>query len=286
MRKTPALAAASAIFASALAFGGSPPDFVLRLPLPAPGQAAAAASLDAVLDPVYADANGNENEIAHSLDLYRLDASVTYGLSRSFALGAIGTWAENRYCCANGRALSDSGFTGAGLFLDWRPGASTSLLRFGYQSQKQPGSDVLPVSDGQDRVFVRSDWSLLPGLGRKARIGLRVDLDYGRPFEIQKAWFRALGELAPQFPVVRSERWSLDALATAGFLAASDARENGTIFHNRRSTSARAGAALHLGLGRDRRSQILLEGGRDFASRNALSGWRVGLTFRRLFGGR
>jgi hypothetical protein len=76
----------------------------------------------------------------------------------------------------------------------------------------------------------------------------------------------------------------VDALATAGFLAASDARENGTIFHNRRSTSARAGGALQLGIGRNRASQFILEGSRDFASRNALSGWRLGLTLRQTFG--
>jgi hypothetical protein len=143
---------------------------------------------------------------------------------------------------------------------------------------------VLPVSDGQDRVFLRSDWAILPAVARAARIGVRLDVDYGLPFEIQNGYVRALAEIAPQIPVVRAEGWALDALATAGFLAASDARENGTIFHNRRSTSARAGGALQLGIGRNRASQVILEGSRDFASRNALSGWRLGLTLRQTFG--
>ncbi len=276
---------AAALLGPALAFGGPPPGFVLRLPLPAPGEITAAASFDAVIDPLYADANGTGNEIAGSLGLYRLDASVAYGLSRSFALGVLGTAAANRYCCADGTRLSDSGFTGGGIFLDGRPSAgSTSILRLGYETQRGPSSAVVPVSDGQDRIFLRSDWSILASVVRPARLGLRIDGDYGRPFEIQKGYLRAIAEIAPQFPVIRAESLRLDVLATAGFLVATDARENGTIFHNRRSTSARAGAALHLGLGKTGANQFILEGRHDFASRNALSGWRFGLTFRRIFG--
>lgn len=273
-------ALAPAILAPALAFGGS-------LPEPARGEISAETSFNAVLNPVYDDANGGSNELAHSLDLYRLETSISYGLSSSFALGIVGTYADNRYCCVNGIATSDSGFTGGGLFVDWSPGALAgrpNLVRLGYETRRRPSDAVLPVSDGQDRLFLRSDWSILAWRRNSARLGMRVDLDFGRPFEIQKAYFRAIAELAPQVPVVRSKSWDFDIVGTAGYVIATDARENGTIFHNRRSTQARAGVELNLGLGRHRRDQILLEAKHDFAARNALNGWRIGLTYRRRIG--
>lgn len=183
--------------------------------------------------------------------------------------------------------LSDSGFGGPGVFVDWSPGGRPGrkdVVRLGYLPQRRPGDGGLPVSDGQDRLFLETDWTILGRAWRTARIGLRVDSEYGRAFEIQKPYFRADATLAPQLAAVRSRRWSLDLAGTAGFRVATDARENGTIFHNRRSTQGHAGLELRFGLGTLGRSQIGLEGARDFASRNALSGWRVGLAFRQLIG--
>jgi hypothetical protein len=280
LRSFRAFALAPAILAPALAFGES-------LPEPVSGEISAETSFHAVLNPVYDDANGRSNELAHSLGLYRLQTSFSYGLSSSFALGIVGTYAANRYCCLNGIAIQDSGFTGGGLFVDWRPGAlagRSNLVRLGYQSQRGPDNAVLPVSDGQDRLFLRSDWSILAWRRDQARLGMRLDLDYGRPFEIEKGYFRASAELAPQVPAVRSQGWDFDIVGTAGYLIATDARENGTIYHNRRSTQARVGAELDLGLGRHRRDQIILEAKHDFAARNALNGWRIGLTYRRRIG--
>jgi hypothetical protein len=113
---------------------------------------------------------------------------------------------------------------------------------------------------------------------------VRIDLDYGRPFEIQKAYLRASGELAPEVPVFRARGWDADLAATAGYIVATDARENGTIFHNRRSTDARAGIELDLDWGSRRRDQIVTEAKHDFAGRNALNGWRFALRYRRRVG--
>jgi hypothetical protein len=143
---------------------------------------------------------------------------------------------------------------------------------------------VLPVSDGQDRVFLRIDWSILGGNPGPARLGMRFEGDYGRSFEIQKAYLRASAELAPRLPLFRSRNWDADAVATAGYVMATDARENGTIFHNRRSTEGRVGLELDLDWGSHRRDQVVAEAKHDFAGRNALNGWRFGLTYRRRIG--
>ncbi len=282
-----AVFSAGAVFFAATLGASDFQGFLLRLAPPSPGEFSAETSFREIANPVYADADGRSDELAHSLELFGFSASVSYGLSSSFAVGVVGSYGVNRSCCFNGKSISDSGFTGAGIFLDWRAGRSSdrpSVVRLGYETERGPGNALLPVSDGQDRVFLRSDWSILAAGRGRARLGMRIDIDYGRPFEIQKPFFRVSGELVPQVVLTRSPSFRLDLLGIAGFVGASDARENGTIFHNRRSTEGRAGAGLDFGLGRDSRSQVLLEATHDFAARNALSGWRFGVTLRRLFG--
>lgn len=170
--------------------------------------------------------------------------------------------------------------------MDWNPGPQGTrqgVVRLGYEVHRRPDDSVLPVSDGQDRIFFRSDWSLFGGLSGSARLGMRFDLDYGRPFEVAKAYFRAGAEIAPQVSVIRSRRLEIDVTGTAGYVVATDARENGTIFRNRRSTAARAGAEISVGWGLSRRDEITLEARHDLGAANALSGWRTALTYRRRF---
>jgi hypothetical protein len=281
------LAAASAILVAAPAFGESPSSLFLGLPQPVRGETTLETAFEAVVDPVYDDANGRSNELASSLSLVRNRTSLSYGLSSSFALGIVGSYAANRYCCSNGTPIRDSGFVGGGVFVDWSPGTLTgrsNLVRLGYEIRRRPDDSVLSVSDGQDRVFLRSDWSLWGGQPDHFRLGVRIDLDYGRPFEIQKAYLRVSAELAPRLALSRFRGWDADAVATAGYVVATDARENGTIFHNRRSTEARAGIELDLDWGRRRRDQIVAEAKHDFAGRNALNGWRFALRYRRRVG--
>ncbi len=287
VRSIRTLVVAFAMLAVAPAFGDSPPSFFLGLPQPVRGETTLETAFEAVVDPVYDDANGRSNELASSLGLFRNRTSLSYGLSSSFALGIVGSYAANRYCCSNGPPIRDSGFVGGGVFVDWSPGTlpgRSNLVRLGYEIRRRPDNSVLPVSDGQDRVFLRTDWSIFAGHSGQAGLGLRFEGDYGRPFEIQKAYLRASAELAPRVTVLRFRGWDADAVATAGYVVATDARENGTIFHNRRSTEGRAGIELHLGWGSRRRDQIVAEVKHDFGGRNALNGWRLALTYRRRVG--
>lgn len=275
------------MLAAAPAFGEPNPSSFLGLPQPVRGEATVETAFEAVLAPVYEDANGRSNELASSLGLYRNRTNLAFGLSSSFAFGVVGLYAENRYCCSSGAPIRDSGFVGGGVFVDWSPGTlpgRSNLVRLGYEIRRRPDNSVLPVSDGQDRIFLRIDWSIFGGNPDQARIGMRFDGDYGRPFEIQKAYLRTSAELAPRLPLFRFRGWDADAVATAGYLLATDARENGTIFHNRRSTEARAGIELDFDWGARRRSQVALEAKHDFGGRNALSGWRLALTYRRRVG--
>lgn len=276
------------MLAAAIASGEPSPALFLGVPQPVRGEATVETEFVAVVDPVYDDANGRSNELASSLGLFRDRTSLSYGLSSSFALGIVGSYAANRYCCSNRTPIRDSGFVGGGVFVDWSPGTlpgRSNLVRLGYEIRRRPDDSVLPISDGQDRVFLRSDWSLFGGHSGQARLGMRFEGDYGRPFEIQKAYLRASLELAPRFPLFRSRGWDADAVATAGYVIATDARENGTIFHNRRSTEGRAGIELDLDWGSRRRDQIVAEAKHDVGGRNALNGWRLALTYRRRVGG-
>lgn len=275
------------MLAPVLASGEPPPAPFLGVPQPLRGEATVETEFTAFVNPVYDDPNGRSNELAHSLGLFGNRTSISYGLSSSFGLGIVGSSAANRYCCSNGTSIRDSGFIGGGLFVDWSPGAlsgRSNLVRLGYEIRRRPDNSILPATDGQDRVFLRTDWSIFGRRSDRARLGMRFEGDYGRPFEIQKAYLRARAELAPRLPLFRSRGWDGDAVATAGYVIATDARENGTIFHNRRSTEGQAGVELDLDWGSRRRDQAVVEAKHDFAGRNALSGWRFGLTFRRRIG--
>ena len=275
------------MLASALAFAEPPATVFLGLPQPVRGEMTLETAFEAVVNPVFDDANGRSNELAHSLALFGNRTSLSYGLSSSFAAGIVGSSAENRFCCSNGNSIRDSGFIGGGIFVDWSPGSlpgRTGLVRLGYEIRRRPDDSVLPVSDGQDRVFLRAEGPIFGRGPGRARLDMRFGADYGRPFEIQKAYLRAGVELAPRLPIFRSRGWDADAVAAAGYAVATDARENGTIFHNRRSTGARAGIELDLDWGSRRRDQIVAEAKHDFAGRNALNGWRFALTYRRRVG--
>jgi len=257
-----------------------------RRPALAPGDAATELALDTFRNPRYYDSRGEANELARSLTLSMLELRASYGLSAAFGVGVLATYRENRFCCAGGASLSDSGLSGIGAFLDWRPGAQaerSSAIRVGYEAQRRPNDSILPVADGQDRVFVNSDWPLLQRTS--GGLVLRVDGELGRKFEIQKSFFRGSARIASDILIVRSSGLTLDAAATAGYLLASDARENGTIFRNRRSTRGIAGVELRVGLGARVRTGVFLGAERGFAYRNSLGGWRFGLTLRQLFGG-
>jgi hypothetical protein len=241
--------------------------------------------MEAILNPSYFDAEGARNEFPFTLNLYQQELQISYGISSVVAVGALGTYRENRYCCSGSIALTDSGISGLGVFLDLAPRwPSRDLLvaRIGYEPQRSPRDITLPVSDGQDRIFLRSDWKLFGTTGVLEGIRLRVDADYGRPNEIQPAYVRGSVELASQLRVVRAARFDLDVAAEVGYIEASDARENGTIFHNRTARQERSGLELKSALGRLRRTELSVEARHDFGSHNALGGWRVALNYRTL----
>jgi hypothetical protein len=283
-------AAAAAVLGSGLSFAQADPEILLtRLPEPVDGGITIDAGAQTIRNPPFYDARGKSNELAQSLTLGELQLRASYGLSSSVALGLLATYRRNRYCCVAGAALSDSGWSGVGLFADWWPRTVRGRwpeLRLGYERAESPHDAVLPVSDGQDRVFLRSDGFLLGRPGGAVGLGLRVDGEYGRAFEIQKSYFQASADLAPQARILRSEEAAVDVVARAGYFIAFDARENGTILRNRRSTRGRAGLELRVSVGRKAATMLFLEAEHGFAHRNSLGGWRLALTLRELFGGR
>ena len=272
--------------AAAAAFGAAArAQDLARIPPPSPGQWVAELESGAVPKPTYVDASGRADELPYALDLYHARLALSRSLSQRVSPGLFVMYRENRYCCAGGATIMNRGVSGYGAFLDVRPGAGASpLLRLEYEHAARGDGSLLPVSDGQDRVRLLSDWGLLAGRGSFAGVEGRLGLEAGFGRAQLKSYGRAGGELASGFDLVRTDGLKLLAAGTLGYVWATDDRENGTIFHNRRSTRASAGAEISLGFGRGLRNRILLEARHDFAARNTLSGWRLGLTLRRTFG--
>jgi hypothetical protein len=277
------------IAAAALPGGSAPGQELARIPAPLSQQWVADFEFRALPGPTYDGASGQADELPYTLDLYQARLDLSYSLSDRVSPGVFVTYRENRYCCAMGSAITDKGVSGFGAFLDFLPrktGSGSPVLRLEYEHATRGDGSVLPVSDRQDKLLAFSDWRLLAGRGDFTGLGGHLDLDFGFGRAQPKAYYRAGGELASGFVLARSERLDLEAAGTLGYSAASDDRENGTVFHNRHSTQVHAGAEVDLGFGRGRGNQIRLEARHDIVSRNALSGWRLGLTFRRRLGPR
>lgn len=256
-----------------------------RIPPPSAQQWVADFALRALPHPTYDGASGGADELPFTLDLWQARLDLSDSLSDRVSPGLFVAYRENRYS-SDGGAITSSRVSGFGAFVDYRPGPAGSgapVLRLEYERAARRDGSLLPISDGQDRIRFLSDWRLLPGRGRFSGLAGRLDLDYGFGRAQPKPYDRASGELVSGLLLILADSIELAGAASFGYSAASDDRENGTVFHNRRSTQARAGAQLDLGFGRGRRSWIRLEAGHDFASRNALSGWRFGLTLRRSF---
>jgi len=239
----------------------------------------------------FVEKSGARQEFPGNLDFRVGNLRLSYSPFRSFALGLDVPYRWTSYGeVAADASLGARGDPGLGAFVDWAPAGREDrllpALRLEYMNPRSENGAFLTVRDGVRRFSGTFQLAAFPGPLPREWLGLAsLHVAYGPPSGDEPRHVESRLSFQAGRRLIAGRWMDVRAGAVAGYQVSSEARQEANLLHNRTSRGAFAGVLVSLETARTGAPlpSLSLSLLRDLHPRNALSGWRVGLSFTRGF---
>lgn len=237
----------------------------------------------------FVDRRGNHLRFGGDLAFDRLILRGSYAPARTLSIGMALPYRQSSFESSEVTAsFRVRGLSGIDLFADWAPDRKPRGLASSFRlSLFRPlsGGD-LPITINDDVTVLSGSFDLRsvhPFYQNRVRAAVLGNMQYGFSHETTPRYVAA-EVLAAAGPRVRSfHGGSVFVSALAGVRVATAGRQEGNFLANRSAHAAVAGVMVSFAPPSDTRDSVTLSFTRDFATKNALQGWRAALAIHRSF---